>query len=154
VKTLIDIDMNMSNKTKRLVATLKKRAMKVAFKIRYQDTGLLQVVQQVETTSSDFLCSPEWRELRLEAIKRYGNTCLKCKRVGSKRYPINIDHIKPRKYYPELSLDINNLQPLCGRCNKTKGNKVIDYRELTLGELLSKQNLTIDKENPINKYND
>jgi len=136
VKTLIDIDMNMSKKTKRLVATLKKRAMKIAFKIRYQDTGLLQVVQQVETTSSDFLCSPEWRELRLEAIKRYGNTCLKCKRVGSKRYPINIDHIKPRKYYPELALDINNLQPLCGRCNKSKGNKVIDYRTHPWGTIV------------------
>lgn len=41
----------------------------------------------------------------------------------------NVDHIKPRLYYPELARDINNLQVLCGRCNKEKGNKhTTDYR--------------------------
>lgn len=34
---------------------------------------------------------------------------------------LNVDHIKPVIKYPELSLDINNLQVLCGVCNQGKG---------------------------------
>ena len=42
---------------------------------------------------------------------------------------INVDHIKPRKFFPELALDFDNLQILCGRCNKAKGNRHhTDYR--------------------------
>ena len=113
-----------SRKNKQLIAKLKTKAMKISFKIKYQNTGLLKVIESVKVTSTDFIRSPEWRELRKKAIAKYGSTCVMCGKVGSKKYPINIDHIKPRKYYPELAMDINNLQPLCGGCNKRKGNKV------------------------------
>ena len=113
-----------SEKNRRLVARLKHRAMRISFKIKYQDTGLLQVVMETKTRSPSFLRSPEWRELRRLAIAKYGSTCVKCGKVGTKNSPINIDHIKPRKYFPELALDITNLQPLCGGCNKRKGNRV------------------------------
>jgi len=85
-------------------------------------------VNDIDVITNDFLSTPEWRDLRLLAIQKYGSTCLSCGREGTKRFPINIDHVKPRKYFPELALDINNLQPLCGKCNKRKGNKTIDYR--------------------------
>ena len=113
-----------SRKNKQLIAKLKTKAMKISFKIKYQNIGLLEVIESVKVTSTDFIRSPEWRELRKKAIAKYGSTCVMCGKVGSKKYPINIDHIKPRKYYPELAMDINNLQPLCGGCNKRKGNKV------------------------------
>ena len=69
----------------------------------------------------DFLDSYEWRKLRMQAIKKYGNKCMCC---GSEPpdVVINVDHIKPRKKYPELALDINNLQILCNPCNHGKGN--------------------------------
>ena len=35
---------------------------------------------------------------------------------------MNVDHIKPRKKYPELALDKSNLQVLCEECNHGKGN--------------------------------
>ena len=35
---------------------------------------------------------------------------------------IHVDHIKPRSKYPELELDINNLQVLCEDCNIGKSN--------------------------------
>jgi len=79
--------------------------------------------------SPKFLQSPEWKALRLEAINRYGSSCLRCGRKDSEGHPINIDHVKPRKFYPQLALDIENLQPLCNPCNKSKGNyKATDYR--------------------------
>ena len=79
--------------------------------------------------SPKFLQSPEWKALRLEAISRYGSSCLRCGRKDSEGHPINIDHVKPRKFYPQLALDIENLQPLCNPCNKSKGNyKPTDYR--------------------------
>jgi len=111
-------------KNRGLVNRLRRKAMKVSFKIKYQQTGLLEVVEQIQVRSNSFLRSPEWRALRRQAIARYGSTCVKCGRVGSKKSPINIDHIKPRKYYPELALDIDNLQPLCAPCNKRKGNNI------------------------------
>ena len=35
---------------------------------------------------------------------------------------MNVDHIRPRKTHPELALAFENLQVLCGLCNKGKGN--------------------------------
>jgi hypothetical protein len=35
---------------------------------------------------------------------------------------IHVDHIKPRSSYPELELDIKNLQVLCRDCNLGKSN--------------------------------
>ena len=34
---------------------------------------------------------------------------------------MHVDHIKPRLRYPELALDMNNLQVLCAICNHGKG---------------------------------
>lgn len=77
-----------------------------------------------------FYESREWRELRYEALKKYGRQCLCC---GGKppEVQLHVDHIKPRSKYPELELDINNLQIMCKDCNLGKSNKdEIDYRFL------------------------
>jgi 5-methylcytosine-specific restriction endonuclease McrA len=79
-----------------------------------------------KTTSKDFLQSKEWKILRKYALNKYGYQCHKC---GNKK-SLNVDHIKPRKFFPELALDINNLQILCSYCNIRKGNKHCkDYRK-------------------------
>jgi len=114
----------MSKKTE----YLKRRAKKTALKIKFQSMTDAQVADHLRANCDMFLISDAWRALRLLAIQKYGSTCLSCGREATKRFPINIDHVKPRKYFPELALDINNLQPLCGKCNKRKGNKTIDYR--------------------------
>lgn len=42
---------------------------------------------------------------------------------------MNVDHIKPRKLYPHLALDVDNLQILCSDCNHGKGNwDMTDWR--------------------------
>jgi 5-methylcytosine-specific restriction endonuclease McrA len=54
---------------------------------------------------------------------------MRCGSEPKDRRKVNVDHIKPRKYFPELALCFDNLQVLCSRCNKEKGNKTAtDYR--------------------------
>jgi 5-methylcytosine-specific restriction endonuclease McrA len=69
-----------------------------------------------------FLSSYEWRKLRMQAIKLYGARCMCCGATPATGAVINVDHIKPRKKYPHLALEISNLQILCHDCNHGKGN--------------------------------
>lgn len=72
--------------------------------------------------SDAFLKSYEWRKVRMQAIKRYGAKCMCCGATPATGAAMNVDHIKPRKHYPQLALDLENLQILCGPCNHGKGN--------------------------------
>lgn len=83
----------------------------------------------VSPASNDFLKTYEWRKVRMQAIKRYGAICVCCGATPSDGESINIDHIKPRRLFPQLALDIENLQPLCQPCNHGKGNwDMTDHR--------------------------
>lgn len=75
-------------------------------------------------TRGIFYKSKKWRRLRGRVVKLYGPICMKCE---SKKN-INVDHVKPFKYNPWLRLRIENLQVLCGDCNKKKLNNTEDYR--------------------------
>lgn len=80
-------------------------------------------------TSNAFLDSFEWRQLRMVILKKYGAKCQCCGATPATDAVINVDHIKPRKLFPELALDENNLQVLCGPCNHGKGNwDMTDWR--------------------------
>ena len=66
----------------------------------------------------------------MEAIKKYGTRCMCCGASPKDGVVINVDHIKPRKTHPELSLDMDNLQILCDACNHGKGNwDTTDWRK-------------------------
>jgi len=114
---------------KSLAARLKRQATKRALAIKLNAMSDNDVANAIRAQKDGFLSSQAWKDMRLLAIERYGLLCLRCGRENSRLFPINIDHIKPRKFYPELALEIDNLQPLCGPCNKLKGNKTIDYRK-------------------------
>lgn len=77
----------------------------------------------------DFYASEQWRTLRFEALQKYGRQCQCCGR----RPPavvLHVDHIKPRSRYPQLQLQLNNLQILCEDCNLGKSNKSsVDFRK-------------------------
>ena len=78
----------------------------------------LTTLQGDSMTKDTFFSSREWRTLRYQAIRKYGQKCAACKRSAkSDNVTIHVDHIKPRFIYPELSLDIENLQILCEDCN-------------------------------------
>jgi len=60
----------------------------------------------------------EWRAL----CASYGHVCLAC----GETVPLTPDHIVPLS--KGGSNDIDNIQPLCLRCNRRKGCNIIDYR--------------------------
>jgi len=70
-------------------------------------------------TEVSFYNSRAWQELRYDAIKKYGRQCSVC---NATKVELHVDHIKPRSKFPELELEIDNLQILCRDCNLGKGN--------------------------------
>ena len=92
-----------------------------------------RVMSQVATpaASSDaFLETYEWRRARIAALKLHGAKCQCCGATPADGARMNVDHIKPRKIYPHLALDLNNLQVLCHECNHGKGNwDMTDWRK-------------------------
>ena len=53
---------------------------------------------------------------------KYGNICVWCDR----KVKLTVDHIVPLAQGG--SNDINNIQPLCRRCNAEKGNRIMNFR--------------------------
>jgi 5-methylcytosine-specific restriction endonuclease McrA len=77
-----------------------------------------------------FYRSVRWREseARYAAWQFAGNRCLSCG-ATSHEAKLEVDHIKPVKYFWSLRFDKNNVQLLCNRCNRTKGSwDMTDWR--------------------------
>jgi len=86
----------------------------------------------------EFLESYAWRRLRMEVLRKRGARCECCGATPKDgKTVLNVDHIKPRKLFPELALDESNLQVLCAACNHGKGNwDQTDWREPVVGRLV------------------
>ena len=75
-----------------------------------------------------FYDTQEWMRLRYKALKLLGRRCSCCGAQGQE-IEYHVDHIKPRSKYPNLELDLSNLQILCRACNLGKSNTdEIDWR--------------------------
>jgi uncharacterized protein (TIGR02646 family) len=100
-----------------------------------------EIAAELRLKGSTFLESLEWKLLRRSVVKHYGRRCMKCGTTPKNPQHTHVDHIKPRKTHPHLALAFDNLQVLCCRCNKRKGNKhTTDYRPVVhkvLGETTS-----------------
>lgn len=65
--------------------------------------------------------TPAWRRMRQLALHRDKYLCQECLRQGKITPATEVHHIKPLEEYPELALNINNLESLCWECHeKTK----------------------------------
>lgn len=83
-----------------------------------------------DVSGDAFLSTYEWRRVRMVALKKYGARCQCCGATPADGVKMNVDHIKPRKLFPQLALDVENLQILCEVCNHGKGNwDMTDWRE-------------------------
>ena len=63
----------------------------------------------------------EWEEMKLF----FNNTCVKCLNASNLNGVVK-DHIIP--IYQEGSDGLENIQPLCAKCNASKGPETTDYR--------------------------
>jgi 5-methylcytosine-specific restriction endonuclease McrA len=85
-----------------------------------------QIQNNIE--EEDFYLSDAWRRARYQVLMKYGSICQCC---GAKPpfVSIHVDHIKPKSKFPDLALDLDNLQVLCEACNFGKSNVYItDHR--------------------------
>ena len=90
----------------------------------------LKKPKKPKVAKREFLETYAWRKVRMEALLKYGPRCMCCGATPQTGAVMNVDHIKPRKTYPELALSVENLQILCGECNHGKGNwNTTDWRE-------------------------
>lgn len=95
----------------------------------------VQPPAQRDVNSDAFLLSYEWRRLRMTALKKHGARCQCCGSTAKDGVRIHVDHIKPRRLFPELALNEDNLQVLCEVCNHGKGNwDQTDWREPQLDQ--------------------
>lgn len=90
---------------------------------RAEDTPKRPVKKKYKKPDS-FYASWEWKKVRYEALKIHGRRCQCCGwRPGDTDHGwLVVDHIKPRSKYPELELDVSNLQTSCNDCNMGKSN--------------------------------
>lgn len=79
-----------------------------------------QLTETYSDGEPDFYSSRDWKELRYIVLANNPRKCMLC---GHRGKSLHVDHIKPRSLHPELALDIDNLQILCGDCNVGKSNK-------------------------------
>lgn len=78
-----------------------------------------------------FFTSKAWRGLRYKALVKFGARCQCCGISGADGAVMHVDHIKPRSKYPDLALELSNLQVLCADCNIGKSNRdQTDWRPL------------------------
>ncbi|QRA41253.1 HNH endonuclease [Chryseobacterium cucumeris] len=75
---------------------------------------------------------------------KHDSRCLYC---GIGEYE-EIDHYLPKEHFPEYSILFKNLIPICGKCNKIKGDKIpgttIDYLHMTYDIIPLEQYLSLD----------
>jgi 5-methylcytosine-specific restriction endonuclease McrA len=102
-----------------ILARSKKWAENYPEKVRQAKTNNLRRRRAARHASRGSFTAQEFREL----CARYGNKCLAC---GDTEAVLEADHVVP--LVKGGSDSINNIQPLCGSCNRKKFVNIIDYR--------------------------
>ena len=98
---------------------------------RVVSAGAANDAASIDVKSDAFLSTYAWRRLRMRVLKRDGAKCACCGATPATGAVMNVDHIKPRRLFPDLALDENNLQVLCDACNHGKGNwDQTDWRDI------------------------
>lgn len=67
-----------------------------------------------ELTNQEIRQSPEYSQWRKAVLKRDGYMCVWCRSTKN----LEVDHVYPFAYFPELRFDIKNGRVLCLDCHK------------------------------------
>jgi 5-methylcytosine-specific restriction endonuclease McrA len=89
-------------------------------------SNLLSRLKKQRKRAAGRLTAADWELV----IATYGGACLSCAKPE-----VTIDHIVPVSAGGRNEID--NVQPLCGFCNGSKGVKTIDFRPAPIAELLA-----------------
>ena len=73
--------------------------------------------------TSQFYNSSEWKKLREYKRRLEHCECERCRARGKYSRGINVHHKKYLKDYPELALNIDNLECLCDECHYEEHHK-------------------------------
>lgn len=106
---------------------IEKKSQEAARNLKWQRANRDKVAAQSRRRyarkrgAAGSLTANEWKTL----CEYYENQCLRCGTEGK----MTVDHIVPLSKGGSNSID--NIQPLCGRCNRIKATKSTDYRHQT-----------------------
>lgn len=105
-------------------------------------------MQQYKTDEdkSKFYSSYTWRKLRKQIKERDNCECQECKRNGlvfvdtfemnksgkRKKIKLIVHHIKELVDYPELALEVDNLETLCVNCHNKLHNRYFKFVPWTI----------------------
>lgn len=128
-------ELDILGKDKALREFVRYSITKILKTIKRMDEGsyfLPKICKSKEKTvhrknNTNFYDTEEWQSIRKAVVKLFGAKCMRCNFVGL----VHVDHVKPRSKFPDLELDITNMQILCEKCNNIKGTKhgkMWDYR--------------------------
>lgn len=90
--------------------------------VRVLDVAWIELKKTPGANDPDFLNSKAWKRLRLQALNKHGRKCQCCGSSPATGAVLNVDHVLPRRLFPQLALHLDNLQVLCCDCNEGKGN--------------------------------
>lgn len=121
-KTYGSIEITAEMAAKLRSALIEKGNASAMAGVRILDAAHIELKRTPSANDTDFLQSKAWKRLRLQALNRHGRRCQMCGASPQTGAVLNVDHIMPRRLFPELALHIENLQVLCGDCNEGKGN--------------------------------
>jgi len=125
----------ISNISRRLAAGISKKEVQTTIKgKKRKDTYSPDI--GFKKLGHDFYKSDEWREVRYKALVMHGAQCQCCGATRADGVKLHVDHIKPKSKFPELALDIKNLQILCEDCNLGKmARDQTDWRHILPNKL-------------------
>ena len=67
----------------------------------------------------NFYKTPDWHRLRYKCMRRDNWMCCECGAYCKGKNKAHVDHIKGRRKFPDLAMDLNNLQTLCTHCHNS-----------------------------------
>lgn len=120
LKRFVEQELKNVNIPTKLELKAKKKELKPA---------KVKPIKSKAPSDMDFYLSWEWKKLRYNILLRYGAQCMCCGATPSTAV-IVVDHIMPRKKFPALAMNEDNLQVLCQDCNMGKSNN--DYTDFRI----------------------
>jgi hypothetical protein len=113
--------LNNAEAVRFIIAFSQSKVVEDVFRRRRKINRALKAKKLGTLPAEEFYASLSWKKLRYQALQLCGAKCQCCGASGPAS-PLHVDHIKPRSKYPELALELNNLQVLCADCNIGKLN--------------------------------